>query len=51
VLVDARGEPVHTIRPGDVLSIHGQTGEVFIGPRQVLSADSGEAPAEVGTRS
>jgi enolase len=44
-LVDASGEPVYTIRPGDVLSIHGQTGEVFVGPRKVLSAGQSEGQA------
>jgi len=37
VLVDAAGNPAHTIRCGDILSIHGQTGEVFVGPRPILS--------------
>jgi pyruvate,orthophosphate dikinase len=46
VLVDARGEPVYTVRPGDVLSIHGQTGEVFVGPRKVLSAGQTAEPAD-----
>jgi hypothetical protein len=46
VLIDARGEPAFRIHSGDVLSIHGQTGEVFAGSRQVLSAASGEAPVE-----
>jgi hypothetical protein len=45
VLVDARGEPVFTLDSGDVLSIHGRTGEVFVGPRQVLSVQSDVAPA------
>ena len=46
VLVDARGEPVYTVRPGDVLSIHGQTGEVFVGPRKVLSAAQTAEPSD-----
>jgi pyruvate, orthophosphate dikinase len=46
VLVDDHGEPVCTISPGDVLSIHGQTGEVFVGPRKVLSATQGAAKIE-----
>jgi len=36
VLVDAHGRPVYTLHCGDVLSIHGQTGEVYVGPRPVL---------------
>lgn len=44
-LIDARGEPLYTIRPGDLLSIHGQTGEVFVGPRKVISAAQGEGSA------
>ncbi len=35
ILVGSDGQPVHTIHAGDVLSIHGQTGEVFIGSREV----------------
>jgi len=35
VLVDADGEIAHTIKSGDVLSIHGQTGDVFVGPREI----------------
>ena len=41
VLVDSHGEPLHTIKAGDVLSIHGQTGEVFVGSRAVLSVNQG----------
>jgi hypothetical protein len=36
-LVDSGGSPLHTIVAGDVLSIHGQTGEVFVGSRPVRS--------------
>jgi hypothetical protein len=31
------GKPLHTIKAGDILSIHGQTGEVFVGSCPVLS--------------
>ncbi|MGD8681769.1 MAG: PEP/pyruvate-binding domain-containing protein, partial [Lysobacterales bacterium] len=44
-LVDADGQTVCTVRSGDILSIHGQTGEVFVGPRDVLSVNGHEAPA------
>lgn len=36
VLVDADGQVVHTINTGDVISIHGQTGDVFVGSRELL---------------
>jgi pyruvate,orthophosphate dikinase len=36
ILLDDIGEPAHSIHPGDVLSIHGKSGEVFVGSRQVL---------------
>jgi len=36
ILVDANGEPAHTVHAGDVLSIHGRTGEVFVGSRQIV---------------
>jgi len=41
-LADSNGEPLHTIKAGDVLSIHGQTGEVFVGSRPVLSVNQEE---------
>jgi pyruvate,orthophosphate dikinase len=39
------GQPAREIRAGDVISIHGQTGEVFMGSLEVLSvtADKGRA--------
>ena len=37
--VDAAGESVHVLRVGDIVSIHGQTGEVFVGSRAVLGVD------------
>ncbi|RLA00975.1 MAG: hypothetical protein DRQ45_06630, partial [Gammaproteobacteria bacterium] len=41
-LMGAKGEVVHTVYVGDVLSIHGQTGEVFIGSCEVLSIEAKE---------
>ena len=38
-MVGPDGEPLHTIKAGDVLSIHGQTGEVFMGSCPVLSVN------------
>ena len=38
----AEEEAGHTIHAGDVLSIHGQTGEVFVGSREILSIESDE---------
>jgi len=35
-LVDAHGEVERTILAGDILSIHGQTGDVFAGSRPIL---------------
>lgn len=35
ILVDGEGGAQHTVCAGDVLSIHGQSGEVFIGSRKV----------------
>jgi hypothetical protein len=42
VLVDSNGETLFTIKAGDVLSIHGQTGEVFVGSLPILSVDPDE---------
>jgi hypothetical protein len=39
-LVGADGEARHTVHAGDVLSIHGQTGEVFVGSRKILSIET-----------
>ncbi|HET6591973.1 MAG TPA: PEP/pyruvate-binding domain-containing protein, partial [Xanthomonadales bacterium] len=36
VLVDANGEVAFRVRCGDVVSIHGQRGEVFVGSRALL---------------
>jgi pyruvate,orthophosphate dikinase len=41
-LVGADGQPAHTLRAGDVVSIHGQTGQVFAGMRQVVSVGTAE---------
>jgi hypothetical protein len=38
-ILDADKQPVRTIRAGDVVSIHGQTGEVFAGSRPILDQD------------
>ncbi len=43
VLVGKGGKPVKSYRAGDILSIHGQTGEVFDGPRTVVSIENGES--------
>ena len=48
VLTDAEGRPAHTIRRGDVLSIHGQTGEVYVGSRPVLSAGGSDGTEQPG---
>jgi pyruvate,orthophosphate dikinase len=42
------GEVEHIIRAGDVLSIHGQTGEVFVGSRSVVGIDEAEQTTEQG---
>ena len=35
VLCDEAGVARHTLSPGDVLSIHGQSGEVYAGAQEV----------------
>lgn len=42
-IIGPGGEIAHTVHAGDVLSIHGQTGEVFVGSRQVLSIEINES--------
>jgi len=42
-LQSADGETTHIVHAGDVLSIHGQTGEVFVGSRRILSAETEQA--------
>ena len=39
------GQPEQSIHTGDVLSIHGQTGEVFVGPREIVTIESDEPDA------
>ncbi len=39
-IMDEDKQPVLKIRAGDVLSIHGQTGEVFVGSRPILDQDA-----------
>jgi pyruvate,orthophosphate dikinase len=41
-LTGANGESEHIVKAGDVLSIHGQTGEVFIGSQPVISIEESE---------
>jgi pyruvate,orthophosphate dikinase len=43
VLVGKDGKPLRSYRRGDILSIHGQTGEVYDGPRKVVSIGNGES--------
>ena len=38
-LAGADGAPPNTVRAGDVVSIHGQTGEVFVGARDILGIE------------
>ena len=38
-LIRADGEVEHTFTAGDILSIHGQTGEVFSGSRALLEVE------------
>jgi phosphoenolpyruvate synthase/pyruvate phosphate dikinase len=45
ILVDANGETAYTIKCGDVLSIHGQTGDVFVGSREVTGIQPAEPAA------
>lgn len=42
VIVDADGTVRHRIRKGDILSLHGTSGEVYIGTRSLrLDTDNG----------
>jgi len=41
-LKSAEDQAEFMIHSGDIVSIHGQTGEVFVGPREILSAESEE---------
>jgi pyruvate,orthophosphate dikinase len=42
---DSNGGPEITVCAGDVLSIHGQTGEVFVGSRQILGIEPEDTAA------
>jgi hypothetical protein len=46
VLEDEHGTPVWEVRRGEVLSIHGRTGEVFLGSKPVLDLDPGTHSTE-----
>jgi len=37
--IGADGKVEHTVHAGDILSIHGQSGEVFVGSRSILEID------------
>jgi pyruvate,orthophosphate dikinase len=43
ILVGTHNEPVITVHAGDVLSIDGQTGEVFVGSREILDVEADAA--------
>jgi hypothetical protein len=47
VLVGSDGENAFTLHCGDVVSIHGQQGEVFVGARELVGVhgDASENPA------
>ncbi len=51
IFTKANGKPGHTVHAGDVVSIHGQTGEVFVGSRQVLSIELDETTTTDQTKS
>jgi pyruvate,orthophosphate dikinase len=44
-LKSAGSDTEHIVHAGDVISIHGQTGEVFVGSRRILSAETEKAAA------
>jgi pyruvate,orthophosphate dikinase len=44
-LQSAGSDTEHIVHAGDVISIHGQTGEVFVGSRRILSAETEKAAA------
>jgi enolase len=46
VLHGANGEPAFKLQRGDIVSIHGQTGEVYVGARDVVSATPDESPSQ-----
>jgi pyruvate,orthophosphate dikinase len=41
----ANGETAFTLHCGDIVSIHGQTGEVYVGARDIVSVTPAEAPS------
>jgi pyruvate,orthophosphate dikinase len=43
VLIGADGTIEHTVHVGDILSIHGQTGEVFAGLREIVSIEESDS--------
>jgi phosphoenolpyruvate synthase/pyruvate phosphate dikinase len=47
-LATADGQTIENIRTGDVISIHGQTGEVFMGLVEVLSVTADQGGGEPG---
>lgn len=49
VLTGTGGEVEHTFIAGDILSIHGQTGEVFIGSRGLLEVKKTTKAAQLAT--
>jgi pyruvate,orthophosphate dikinase len=46
VFRDEEGSTIHTIQTGDILSIHGQTGDVYFGSRPILEIDRSRAVPE-----
>jgi pyruvate,orthophosphate dikinase len=42
VFMAADGETTFTLRCGDIVSIHGQTGEVYVGARDIVSVSAAE---------
>jgi pyruvate,orthophosphate dikinase len=48
VLLDAAGQVAFKLRRGDIVSIHGQRGEVFVGTRELLSVQAEPSQAASG---
>ena len=46
VLIGANGKVEHTIKTGDIVSVHGQTGEVFVGSRRLLEIEKATKPVK-----
>ena len=40
--MDADGETAFTLQCGDIVSIHGQTGEVYFGARDIVSVTAAD---------